>query len=61
MPAEATGRLLAHVLRGTIQPFWHCSDLRTVVTRIAPSLVADVLANVRNEALRLGCSDAHSW
>lgn len=59
-PAEFA-TLIAHLMRGTLAPFWRCHEL----ARIVPALrnhaaLADINAIVE-EALRLGCSDATQW
>ena len=60
-PAEATGRLLLHALIGSTPPFWDCRSLQAIVAEIKPQLDADMLTRIKNEAVRLGCTAAHTW
>ncbi len=60
-PSAPTGQLLLHVLKDMTAPFWGCDDLKAVFDRVAPELPADTVDAIRNQALRLGCANAHAW
>jgi hypothetical protein len=60
-PPFATGKLLAHVLRGTQPPFWDCADVHAIVQRIGSEIDSAIRSAIRNEGLRLLCTDADQW
>ena len=56
---SAFAQLLTHLLKGTRQPFYGCHGLEEVTKALAAHEI-DVRPIIQ-EALRLGCSNAHSW
>ncbi|EWT03111.1 hypothetical protein N865_04100 [Intrasporangium oryzae NRRL B-24470] len=56
------GRYLIHLLRGTTDPPWALDHyLREIVGVLRPVAPAPLLADLIEEAMRLGCSDAADW
>lgn len=52
-------RLLAHLLKGTTPPVWE--NLERVAVAVKASAAPHDFAAIRDEALRLGFSDAANW
>ncbi|MGW5918110.1 DUF4020 domain-containing protein [Nocardia fluminea] len=59
-PAECA-KLIAHLLRGTQQPFWGCHYLKQILPKIRGTADANDLQDIVQEALRLGCQNAPEW
>ena len=60
-PAEPVAELLAHLLQHTTEALWDCGTLRAVVSRVRTEAQPATLQTIREEALRLRCSDAPDW
>jgi hypothetical protein len=58
---EAFARLVAHLLKGTTQPFHSCHSLKQVVALFKAQVRTVDVRPIVEQALRLGCSDAPSW
>lgn len=55
-------RYLLHLLRGTPDPPWALDHyLREIVGVLRPAVPAPLLAELIEEAMRLGCTDAADW
>jgi hypothetical protein len=55
-------RYLVHLLRGTTDPPWALDHyLREIVGVLRPAAPAPLLAELIEEAMRLGCTDAADW
>ena len=60
--AETWARYLLHLLRGTTDPPWALDHyLREIVGVLRPVVPAPLLAELVEEAMRLGCTDAGDW
>lgn len=57
----AFAKLLAHLLRGTQQPFWVCQKLAAIVPKLAEHAEPADLEAIREGGLRLGCSEGPGW
>ncbi len=59
---ETWARYLVHLLRGTTDPPWALDRyLREIVGVLRPSVPTPLLADLIEEAMRLGCTDAGDW
>ena len=59
---ETWARYLVHLLRGTTDPPWALDRyLREIVGVLRPVAPSTLLAELIEEAMRLGCSDAADW
>jgi hypothetical protein len=54
-------RLVGHLLRNTQPPFHQCDEIQRITQDIASTPAATDLTLIREQALRLGCSDAAEW
>ena len=52
---------IAHLLKGTVPPFYDCWSLREVVELMKSQSPAPDTADILEQALRLGCLDAPAW
>ena len=59
-PAEFA-KLIAHLMRGTVAPFWRCHELARIVPALRDCAALSDINAIVEEALRLGCSDAAQW
>lgn len=58
----ATGKLAAHLLRHTQQPFWDCDEIQRILNNLAGTTAAPTdLTAIREQALWLGCANAPNW
>lgn len=51
----ATARLLAHLLRGTEEPFYDCPEIQRIIRALADNAEPADITSIREQALRLGC------
>lgn len=51
----AIARLLAHLLRGTSEPFYDCPEIQRIVRALADKPGLSDSRSIREQALRLGC------
>jgi hypothetical protein len=54
-------RLVSHLLRGTQTPFYYCQEIQRIVRELVNGVKAADLTAIREQALRLGCTDAPYW
>jgi Domain of unknown function (DUF4020)/SIR2-like domain len=54
-------KLLAHLLRGTDQPFYGCHELQRITQALDNRAEPADLTAIREQALRLGCTGAADW
>ena len=59
-PAEFA-KLIAHLMRGTLTPFWRCHELARIVPALRDGAALPDINDIVEAALRLGCSDAPEW
>jgi hypothetical protein len=59
-PAEFA-KLIAHLMRGTLAPFWHCHELARIVPALRDRAAVPDINDIVEDALRLGCGDAAQW
>jgi hypothetical protein len=59
-PAELAS-LIAHLMRGTLVPFWHCHELARIVPELLDGAARADINEILEQALRLGCGDAARW
>jgi Domain of unknown function (DUF4020)/SIR2-like domain len=51
-------KLLGHLLSNTHPPFYRCDEIKRIMQELADTAAPDVLTTIREQALRLGCTDA---
>ena len=61
MSPAACARLLGHLLTGTKQPFWGCDTVKEIFTKVRSEASDETATQIREHALRLGCSGAADW
>jgi hypothetical protein len=54
-------KLVSHLLRGTQAPFYYCHEIQRIVHELTNGAEAEDLSTIREQALRLGCTDAPQW
>ena len=59
-PAEVA-KLIAHLMGGTLAPFWRCHELARIVPALRDGAAVADINDIVEEALRLGCTDAAQW
>jgi len=59
-PAEFA-KLIAHLMGGTLAPFWRCHELARIVPALRDGAAVADINDIVEEALRLGCTDAAQW
>jgi hypothetical protein len=57
----AYARLVGHLLTGTTPPFWDCHDLQSIVEQLHGRADEEDVRRIREQALRLGCTNAADW
>lgn len=57
----ACARLLGHLLTGTKQPFWGCDMVKEIFTKVGSEASHETVTQIREHALRLGCTGAADW
>lgn len=58
---SAVAKIVAHLLRETSPPLYHCDELRRITQFLAGGAPLPELDTIRGQALRLGCYDAADW
>lgn len=58
---SAIAKLVGHLLRHTQPPFYDCAEARRIMQHLADNAEPAELTVIREQALRLGCSDAAEW
>ena len=59
-PAE-WAKLIAHLMHGTLAPFWHCYELERIVPQLRDDAALADINDIVEQALRLGCPGAAQW
>ncbi|MFN8629833.1 MAG: DUF4020 domain-containing protein [Chloroflexota bacterium] len=57
----AYAQLLAHLLAGTQRPFWGCDMVHEILGKTRAHASEQVIRQIREESLRLGCHNAADW
>jgi Domain of unknown function (DUF4020)/SIR2-like domain len=54
-------KLISHLLQGTRPPFYYCHEIQRIMQEIGNNAHPADLTAIREQALRLGCTDAPQW